>query len=133
MSPDDRFSACLAETESFEGGFSNDPFDPGGATYRGVTQRAYDAWRRKQGSFLRGVAHASDDEISSIYREQYWNAVRGDDLFAGLDMVAFDIAVNSGPICAIKFMQKGLDVVVDGYFGLETLGALQKVGNRAGQ
>lgn len=125
------FLACLAETEQFEGGYSNDPYDPGGVTFKGVTQRVYTAWRQKQGYFVRTVAHASDEEIATIYREQYWDAVRGDDLFAGLDMTVFDPAVNAGPVRAIKFLQQALGVAVDGHFGLETFGAVQKVNDRA--
>lgn len=129
MTPDQRFSACLAETELFEGGYSNDKFDPGGSTYKGVTQRTYSAWPKRQHTF---VQDASDEEIATIYRMQYWNAVRGDELFAGIDMVLFDIAVNSGPIVAIKFLQQELGITIDGVFGIETMGALLKVNNRRG-
>jgi hypothetical protein len=46
------FPAALAATLQYEGGYSNHPKDPGGATMRGVTQRVYDAWRRTAGSSL---------------------------------------------------------------------------------
>jgi lysozyme family protein len=131
--PDQRFAACFAITETYEGWhqFSNDPYDPGGATYSGVTQRAYDSYRRLLKLPLQGVRRMGDDECRAIYRTQYWDAVRGDDLFAGLDLFMYDTGVNSGPITAIKFLQQALGVAADGQIGLETMGALAKVTDRA--
>ena len=119
------FLACFNETESFEGGYSNNPHDPGGATLKGVTQAAYDEWRAGRRLPAQPVIRASDAEIQAIYREQYWNPVRGDDLFAGLDLVMVDYGWGSGPVTAIRHLQKVLGVGVDGQFGLETLGAIR--------
>ena len=119
------FLACFNETESFEGGYTNNPHDPGGATLKGVTQAAYNSWRIGQGSPVQAVIKASDVEIQAIYREQYWNPVRGDDLFAGLDLVMVDYGWGSGPVTAIRHLQKVLGVGIDGQFGLETLGAIR--------
>jgi len=38
-----RFRACLDQTFKWEGGYSNDKYDPGGATMHGIIQREYDA------------------------------------------------------------------------------------------
>lgn len=126
------FPACFLETEKWEGWhkFSLDPHDPGGATWCGLTQRAYDAWRVKQGLPRQGVRKAADDEVRSIFRSQYWDAVRGDDLWAGLDMMAFDIAINSGPVAAARMVQRAVGAPVDGWIGLETLHAAQGVEDR---
>lgn len=48
----------------------------------------------------------SEDEIAEIYRRDYWNAVRGDDLPAGLDYCVADYGLNSGPPRAVKALQK---------------------------
>lgn len=125
------YPACLAVTLSYEGGYSNQIGDPGKQTDFGITQAVYDGWRRSQGFFLRPVRQIQVPEYQAIYKAQYWDAVRGDDLFAGLDLCLFDIAVNSGPLTAIKFLQQELGVAVDGHFGLLTLGALQKRNDRA--
>ena len=128
------FATCFADTEAFEGWhlFSNDPVDPGGATYSGVTQREYNSWRAQQGLPPQGVRKMSDDECRAIYKTQYWDAVRGDDVFAGLDLFLYDVGVNSGPPKAVRFLQQALRVGVDGQFGLETMGALRGVNDRAG-
>lgn len=90
------FPACLAPTLREEGGYSNDPRDPGGATMKGVTKAVYDAYRRKQGQAPRDVRQISDAELADIYRSSYWTPVGAEALAAGLDLSVFDFAVNSG-------------------------------------
>lgn len=94
---ENNFATCLAHTLEFEGGYSNHPSDPGGATMRGVTQRVYDDYRAKRGSVRQGVQFITDAELRDIYRVNYWDRVDGDKLPAGVDLATFDFAVNSGP------------------------------------
>lgn len=119
------FAACFAITESYEGGFVDNPHDPGGATLKGVTQGVYDSWRSAEGLSLRSVKFAEDSEIQTIYRQQYWNPVRGDDLYVGLDLLMVDCGWGSGPITAVKWLQRLLQVEIDGHFGVETLAAVR--------
>lgn len=123
---DANFDACFAETELWEGWheFSNNPHDPGGATYSGVTQRAYDGYRNLKKLPIQSVRRMADDECKDIYRTQYWAAARGADLPAGLDLCQYDEAVNSGPLEAAKLLQQALGVNADGMIGLETMNAL---------
>src|SRR5436305_11113185 len=65
-------------------------------------------------------------EPDDIYRNQYWVAVRGDELPAGVDLAVYDGAVNSGPAQAIKWLQRALGVAVDGHIGEATLRALEE-------
>ena len=109
-----------------EGGFVNHPKDPGGATNRGVTQRVYDAYRDRQGQSRRSVRAITADEVADIYKRQYWDAIRGDDLPSGLDYAVFDYAVNSGPRRAAQDLQRELGVAVDGVIGNVTLAAVAK-------
>lgn len=106
-----------------EGGYSNHPADPGGPTMKGVIQRVYDAYRRGKALPTRSVKMLEDAELREIYRRQYWDAVRGDDLPAGIDYCVFDAAVNSGPAQAAKWLQRALGVSVDGQVGAVTLEA----------
>lgn len=116
------FSAILAH----EGGYVNHTADPGGATNKGITQRTYNAYLAAKGQGPRNVKMIADAEVSEIYRTQYWNAVRGDDLPAGLDWTVADFAVNSGPAKAAKTLQRALGVTVDGVIGVHTLAAVRK-------
>lgn len=117
------FDRALKRVLQYERGYSNHPDDPGGATMRGVIQRVYDAFREKEGLPLRSVKYLTDAELRKIYREQYWNKIRGDDLPHGVDFVVFDGAVNSGPVQSTKWLQRALDIPADGDIGQVTVNA----------
>jgi lysozyme family protein len=119
----DRFTACLAETLRWEGGWSNHPADPGGPTMKGIIQRVYDAWREKNNKPRQSVRFITADEVEAIYRENYWALVRGDELPPGLDLAVFDFGVNSGPARAVRYLQGVLGVPADGHMGPITLKA----------
>lgn len=125
------YPTCLAILLKDEGGYVNSSHDPGGATDEGVTQAVYNAWRRSKNLPVRSVRAIEPDEVATIYAAQYWAPVRGDELFAGLDLVMFNIAVMDGPVEAIKLFQEALGVPVDGQFGIQTLGALADMDDRA--
>ena len=107
-----------------EGGYVNHPDDPGGATNMGVTQASYNAWRRRQKRAVRSVRHIDAAELRAIYRHEYWDKVRGDDLPEGVDYAVFDFAVNSGPRRAARFLQRVVCVEDDGAVGPLTLTAV---------
>ena len=118
------FDASLAAVLVSEGGFSNDPKDPGGATNKGVTQAVYDAWRVDHGLFSQSVRAITPAEICAVYKRRYWDAVAGDQLPSGLDYCLFDFAVNSGPKRAAKYLQEAVMVDADGAIGPATLAAI---------
>jgi len=95
-----------------EGGFSNHPDDPGGATMYGVTE----AVARANGY----TGHMRDftlDQAKAIYRKQYWDACQCDALPDPIRYPLFDAAVNSGPGQAIKWLQSAAGVKADGAMG----------------
>lgn len=118
------FRTCLREILRHEGGYANHPADPGGATMKGVTQAVYDAWRRSKGKPARSVRLIEDAELEAIYRAEYWDEVHGDDLPSGVDLITFDLAVNSGVSMAARFLQKAVGAVQDGEIGPKTLSAV---------
>lgn len=118
------FDEALSRVLVHEGGWSDHSRDPGGATMKGVTQRVYDGWRRRQGQGTRSVRQISSAEVKAIYKAQYWDAVRGDELPRGLDYCVLDAAVNSGAAQAGKWLQRALGVTADGQIGEATLAAL---------
>lgn len=97
---------CLPVVLKYEGGWTNDPRDPGGATMKGVTQRVYDAFRKRTGHPQQTVRAISPDEVEIIYRNEYWAPIGGDDLPAGVDFCAFDASVNSGPAQALTWLKR---------------------------
>lgn len=109
-----------------EGGKVDHPRDPGGRTNQGVIQRVYDGYRKRKNQKPRDVWTMTNTERDEIYRLQYWNAIRGDELPAGVDYVVFDGAVNSGPVQSVKWLQRALRLnLVDGHLGEATMRAVQ--------
>jgi lysozyme family protein len=126
------FARALPRVLAHEGGYVNDSHDPGGATNKGVTFRVYDAYRTRKGLPTRDVRQIHPTEVADIYRLQYWDAVKGDELPPGLDYVLFDGAVNSGPSQSVKWLQRALgNVLVDGQMGQATLAAVTAHGRPA--
>lgn len=118
----ENFRRCIEWVLAHEGGFSNNPKDPGGPTNFGVTQRTYDAYTGG-GKDVRGI---TPEEVLDIYRRQYWDAIKGDDLPGGVDYAVFDFAVNSGPARAVRFLQGIIGVSADGIVGVNTLAAARR-------
>lgn len=118
------FDACLAHVLKSEGGWSDHPADPGGATMRGVTLATFRIYR--PGATKADLRNISDAELGRIYRVGYWQTVRADELPAGVDLAVFDASVNSGPVRAIRWLQEALGVPADGKIGPITLAAIEK-------
>lgn len=115
------YEASLKRVIVHEGGYVNHPKDPGGATMKGVTQRVYDAYRRRRQLPTQAVRGISAAEIADIYRTQYADKIRFDALPKGVDYVVFDGAVNSGPAQSVKWLQRALGVADDGVIGNVTM------------
>jgi len=79
-----------------EGGYVNDPADPGGATNMGITQNTYTAWLKKQGLPNVDVRKITTDEVHAIYREHYWEPVVRGGFTQAQALIFFDTAVNFG-------------------------------------
>lgn len=101
----------------WEGGFVDNPKDPGGRTNKGVTQAVYDEWRKRQGLAVQDVKLIADAEVHAIYAAEYWARARCDLLDGPLDVVQFDTAVNMGVGRAVRFLQASVGCGVDGDFG----------------
>lgn len=120
------FLPSVAFTLAHEGGYSDNPRDPGGATNRGITLRTLAAWRHADCTAA-DVQALTEAEARAIYRASYWNAVHADALPAGLDLMVFDFGVNSGPGRSARVLQEALGVVADGAIGPQTLSAAARV------
>ncbi len=105
-----------------EGGYSNNPKDPGGETKYGITQRTARAhgYKGAMRELPLSVAQA-------IYRESYWDACRCDELPPAIRLAVFDAAVNSGPAQSILWLQRCLMVTANGVVNKATLAAAQRM------
>lgn len=115
-----------------EGGFTNDQRDPGnklpdgrqGSTNLGLTQKNWEAHVGQQVT-QDDMKALTQEDVKPIYKKNYWDAVKGDDLPSGVDYAMFDLAINSGPNRAVKVLQTALQVTPDGAIGRKTMKAIQ--------
>jgi lysozyme family protein len=119
----ENYDRCLAEVLEQEGGYSNDPGDPGGPTKYGITiidARMY--W--KHDATAADVRAMPLDAAKQIYKSKYWDKLNGDLLPSGIDLAVFDYGVNSGISRSAMVLQRLLGVPDDGVIGPYTLRAL---------
>ncbi len=118
-----RFEACLPVILASEGGFVDDPADPGGATNLGITLATLRDWLGRAASVAE-VEALTPAAVAPIYRARYWNAAHAGDCPAGVDLMVFDEAVNQGVGRALASLQSALGVAADGAFDTATQTAL---------
>jgi lysozyme family protein len=126
--PASRFETCLAIVLRFEGGFSDDPRDPGGATNLGITRETLARWRGVtpwQDLPVGEVQTLGRPEAANIYKTLYWDRCQAGQLPVGVDLAVFDFAVNSGPERAIATLQREVGAMPDGLIGPKTLAAIK--------
>lgn len=112
MTFDDIFDRLIGH----EGGYVDDPDDPGGETNWGVSKRSYPEV---------DIKNLTRSDARAIYLWDFWVPLRGEDLHDGIAYQLFDFAVNSGIQTAIRYFQRALGVADDGHFGPASLAASQ--------
>jgi lysozyme family protein len=118
-----QFLACMPFIYQEEGGYSNDPHDPGGATNHGIIQTEYDAWRKLQGEATQSVTQIGyPAESNQIYWEQYWLPYCPL-LPSGPNLCFFNFGINAGITESTKILQRAVNVADDGHFGVITQAA----------
>lgn len=111
------FDFALHNVLNHEGGYVNDPRDPGGETNLGISKRAYPNV---------DIKNLTVSQASEIYRKDYWEPIKGDQLPPSLAIFCLDTAVNMGVQRAIMLLQEACGVTIDGIIGPNTLKACQK-------
>jgi lysozyme family protein len=119
-----KFDACMPFIFKAEGGFSDNPADPGGATNFGITLATLRAYEGNPSLTAQDVKDLTPATAREIYRSNYWNRMQCGSLPDGLDLEVFDFGVNAGPGEAVKALQKIVGVTADGSIGPITLAAL---------
>ena len=121
MTPEDvAFGLAMEFAMEWEGGFSDHPDDPGGATMQGVTQRVYDEYREGKGLSTGSVLYISEPERDEIYLNGYWKAGGCDQqaIFSSMiALVQFDANVNVGVERSTKWLQAVSRAGRDGVYG----------------
>lgn len=109
------FEKAFAKLIDHEGGYVNNPRDPGGETKFGISKRAYPALN---------IADLTLDDAKAIYKQDYWGRAQCDRLPPALAFQVFDGAVNSGIGTSIRWLQAAAGVAPDGVVGPLTIRAV---------
>lgn len=128
------FDAFFPTLLKYEGGFVNDPDDPGGATNKGITLETFRRTARRclgVRPTLANLRALTDEQAAKIYKPLYWDEVRGDEIeLQELANILFDFQVNAGDR-ASRLLQQVINdlganpaLAVDGDIGPATLRAL---------
>ena len=99
-----------------EGGYVWHEEDPGGETNLGVTKKVYQDW-----GGTKDMIDLTVEDVAPIYKKNYWDRCKCDELSSGLDWAVFDWAVNSGTRRVSKALQKACGAERDGVIGNKTL------------
>lgn len=131
LKPHSRAAICIPRILRHEGGWSDHPRDPGGATNMGVTIGTLKRLRididGDGDSDIVDLRKLSVSDAVRVYKFEYWDKVSADLLPDGVDYAVADFAVNSGPSRAAKMLQRVVGVKEDGVIGAKTLAAVHNV------
>lgn len=111
------FDDSIARVLKTEGGYVNDPRDPGGETNWGIAKRSYPTVD------IKNLTRAGAIEI---YRRDFWERVQGDKLPRQFAFQGLDAAVNHGIGNSVRWMQRAAGVADDGVIGPMTMAAVAR-------
>jgi lysozyme family protein len=135
------FSITYQKTSVFEGGYSNDPHDQGGETYKGISRKFHPDWSGWSILDLMNDKNTKNSQLQSLvnsfYYNEFWKFLKCEKFEQTIADELFDTAVNQGKITAAKYLQESLnllnnnqrhykDIVVDGKIGNVTIEAYKK-------
>jgi len=132
------FNTAFQLMINHEGGYVNDPDDPGGETYKGVARKIHSVWigwhiidlLKKQSGFPANLDKNPElqDEVTNFYEIQFWNRISGS-LIAEQSVAnsIFDFAVNAGVPTSASLAQMVSDSPIDGVIGPNSVEAINKV------
>jgi uncharacterized protein (TIGR02594 family) len=131
------FERALAHVLEMEGGYSDDPYDPGGPTNKGITLSDFAKWRGvtvtafSRGALIEALKDIAGDTVADIYRARYWQPASCGLLADAVALMHFDAAVNHGVGGATRVLQAALGVNADGEVGPQTLAAARAQSSRS--
>lgn len=111
------FATAINRVLGNEGGYVNDPNDPGGETQWGISKRAYPSL---------DIKSLTRDSAVAIYKTDFWDRVHAEQLPSLLRFQTLDFAVNCGIDTAVRKLQAAAGVADDGHWGPATLAAVSK-------
>lgn len=117
-----RFQAFTDEVIRIEGGYVNDPDDPGGETKYGITKRLAVSL-----GYTKRMIDMTKDEAKELYRLSFWNGSLASNIMSNAAFNIYLLSIHSGNKQAILILQRAVGVKDDGIAGAETMNAISKV------
>ena len=120
----EHFTKIIDVVLKHEGGYVNDPDDPGGETNFGISKKAYPDL---------DIANLNEFQAKEIYYNDYWKRNKLDIVPEKLQKIFFDMCVNFGRKGAVKVLQEAANskhtnkIEVDGGYGPNTEKAINDV------
>ncbi len=136
------FTTAFELTMKAEGGYVNDPDDPGGETYKGIARASNPKWPgwinvdmlKNKNNFPKNLDSDQDlqEKVKALYEANYWDKIQGDSI-SNQDIAEsiFDFAVNAGPRTSAKLAQITVGAEPDGVIGNKTLAKINEDDPRA--
>ena len=127
------FGQALAHVLEMEGGFTDDPYDPGGPTNRGITLKVFADWKgvplneANRAALKAELRRIPETAVRDIYFARYWAPAHCAELAAALAFFHFDAAVNHGVTGAMRLLQRAVDTDADGEIGPNTRAAIARL------
>ena len=109
------FDIAFDRLMGHEGGYVNDPNDPGGETNWGISKRSYPDV---------DIKNLTRAQAKEIYRRDFWAHIHADEMYDGVAFQALDFAINSGIQTAVRKLQAAARVADDGWWGPRTKAAV---------
>lgn len=109
------FDQAFERLIGHEGGYVNNPADPGGETNFGISKRSYP---------MENIRGMTLERAKGIYLRDYWEPAGCNAVPDGLRFDLFDMAVNSGVTTAIRTLQNSVGAAADGVIGPKTAAAI---------
>lgn len=103
-----------------EGGYINDPKDPGGETNFGISKRSYPTIE---------IKNLTREQAAAIYKRDFWDPIQLDNAPFGIAEQLMDFAVNSGISTSVRALQRAVGVADDGVIGPHTTQAILNMQN----
>ena len=117
------YKECLDLVLKSEGGWVNNPNDPGGETNLGVTKAV---WEEYVGHPVTTMKNLTKDDVAPLYEQKYWRVCYGEVLPRGLDFLCFSFGINAGSGRSVKLLQQSLGLVSDGIIGPKVMQKLRE-------
>ena len=118
------FDKAMDLVFKYEGGYVNDPDDPGGETKYGISKRQYPDL---------DIKNLTKEQAKEIYMADYWNKIKGNELPPKVAVFLLQCAVNMGTKRAVKILQSSAKSFledkpyVDGIIGPQTISCVHMV------